>query len=374
MSPVEAPDVVRSVATRVLTVALPQPVRNGTRTITEREYCVVQVRTEGGCVGVGVGFTRGLPLDALVTRAVAPHVLGRSVFEVQRVWTEVADRNAPYGGRGGALARAHSLVDIAMWDALAVTVGRPLGDVLGGGHRATVPVLAAAGYYRDGRGLDEVEAEYAALSAQGYCRFKMMCGGADPEVDRRRIVAARSALPPGSRLAVDVNGAWASADEALRFVDSLDEPLAFVEDPFAPDNRAALGQFRRHCSTPVAVGEWEAGRHRFRELLGDGLVDIVRPDATAVGGIGEWLRVAALAASFDCRILPHYFPELHLPLALASPNVDAVEAVPALTGADNFDQLLAPGSRPMGPLAVASTDVGLGIPWREGLLDDRLFT
>src|SRR5207237_2838327 len=137
-----------------------------------------------------------------------------------------------------------------------------------------------------------------------------------------------------------------------------------VEDPFGTDNRAAMKQLRRRTSVPIAVGEWESGHRRVRELLDEGLVDVVRLDATAIGGITEWLKSAAVCTAYDKRILPHYFPEVHLPLAAATPAVEAIEIVPRSTGADNFDQLVTGPDWGAAPTAVPGGGPGLGIGWR----------
>ena len=54
---------------------------------------------------------------------------------------------------------------------------------------------------------------------------------------------------------------------------------------------------------------------------------IVRADATVCGGITEFLRIAALAGAHGRSVSPHVFPEIHVHLAAALPNVMAVETL-----------------------------------------------
>ena len=43
------------------------------------------------------------------------------------------------------------------------------------------------------------------------------------------------------------------------------------------------------------------------------------------GGITEWKRIAATAASYGVVVCPHWFHDLHAPLVAATPNARYVE-------------------------------------------------
>ena len=49
-------------------------------------------------------------------------------------------------------------------------------------------------------------------------------------------------------------------------------------------------------------------------------VDILQPDALVLGGITEFMKVAALAQSNDLDVAPHGAQEVHIPLVAAIPN------------------------------------------------------
>jgi len=357
-----AGDQITSVETFLVRVPLPQPVRNGTALITEREYLLVRVTTASGAIGVGCAFTRSAPLRPIVDDFLAPQIIGRSVFDVQNISADLFRSGELFLGRTGAFPRALSLVDIALWDAMGSISGLSLAEQLGGSG-AGVPTLMALGYYQSGDEIELLQAEYSELVDQGFRRFKMMAGGATLEHDVRRVAAVKEVLPPDATLAVDVNGAWASAREALTFLDAVDTEFSFIEDPFLPDNLAALTAFRKHSSAIVAVGEWESSRYRFLELLKLDLLDIARVDATAVGGITEWMRIAAVVAAHDKRVLPHYYPEIHRHLVAACPVAEAIEVVPRLTGADNYHVLVRSTPWEDAPHVPSLTTPGLGIEW-----------
>ncbi len=359
-----------SVTTRTVTLPLERAVRNGTARIDHRDYTFVEITDTSGTVGRACAFSRDLPLPAVVNSFHAPRVVGRRVFERERIWADLYADGERFLGRNGIGLRALSLIDIALWDLTGQLLGLPL-DALLGGQDADVPLLAAAGYYRaePDPGHERLSWEYRTLAEQGVTRFKIMAGALSVADDAARIQAAHAAIPAGAGLAVDVNGGWRTASDALRFLDAVAIPVDFIEDPFPPDNLTALAELKRHSPVPIAVGEWESGRRRVRELLERGLVDVVRLDATAVGGVSEWLKAAAVAAAYDVRVLPHYYPEVHRPLAAATPAVEAIEIVPEATGADNFARLCRRGHVLAGPIAVPNPIPGVGIEWDLDVID-----
>jgi L-alanine-DL-glutamate epimerase-like enolase superfamily enzyme len=163
---------------------------------------------------------------------------------------------------------------------------------------------------------------------------------------------------------VDINGAWRTTMDAERLLRLLPDGVAdFVEEPFPAGQFDVLARFRRARRTPVAVGEFECDLTVLRRLMADGLIDIARLDATAIGGVTGWLAASALATSYDIPVLPHYFPYYHAPLMTVTPTALAVEVVPASSGAENFHELLT--SAPVvekGRLAL-SAGPGFGLEW-----------
>jgi len=354
---------IMAISATELAVPLPAPVRNGTALITERRYILVDVETDDGMVGTSCVFTRGAPLVALVRDVIGPQLIGRFPEDVSEIWSDIYRAGELFLGRSGAFPRALSVVDIALWDLRGKVQELPVADLLGR-QRESVPLLMALGYYRGGDDeLESLEAEYAALVTAGFRRFKMMAGGAPVDRDVERIAAIAGVLPSDATLAVDVNGAWSTADEALRFVEASPVSFEFIEDPFRPDNIEALREFRANCSVPLAIGEWESGRYRFSQLVEGQLVDILRIDATAAGGITEWLRIAEHADEHGARILPHYYPEVHIHLALSNPTVEAIEVVPTSTGADNFPLLTTAVPWQESPVSHLAPGSGLGVEW-----------
>src|SRR5271165_4936619 len=115
-------------------------------------------------------------------------------------------------GRRGALLRAISAVDIALWDLRAKTCGVPLAVLLGGSTTRPIAAYASGGYYRpdDGPFEQAVVNEIVANQEAGFSDHKIKVGGLPLEEDVARVAAASEAIGGRGRLALDANNAYRS--------------------------------------------------------------------------------------------------------------------------------------------------------------------
>ncbi len=81
----------------------------------------------------------------------------------------------------------------------------------------------------------------------------------------------------------------------------------------------------RSLDTPIATGEMLASVAEHARLIEAGAQDIVQPDAPRIGGITQFLKLAALAESKQLEIAPHFAMEIHVHLAAAYPIEPWVE-------------------------------------------------
>lgn len=341
---------ISSVESRVVRVPLPRPVGWANVRVDAREYLIVTIETADGTRGTGFTLGSRFMGGARVIRSVvddvlAPILIGRDVFEVEALWEEMSFQ-ALLLGRRGAVGRALSAVDIALWDAMAKTLGRPLCDLLGR-FRTSVPAYASGGYnYSDDpdedlAGLEEEIERHVEL---GYRAVKIKIGRFSPAQDRRRVERVIEVAGPDVKVAVDANNKWrdaASAITALRPLDDLN--LWWIEEPLLPDQLQATARLASALTTPIATGEIEAGRWAFEAIVDAGAASILQTDVTVVGGVSEWQKVCHMAACHDVALAPHWVPDVHIHLAAAAPNVLALEYFDAGVGVLNFDVLLQEG-------------------------------
>jgi L-alanine-DL-glutamate epimerase-like enolase superfamily enzyme len=110
------------------------------------------------------------------------------------------------------------------------------------------------------------------------------------------------------------------------------------EDPFAASDLRLTHELRRDLVTPIAAGEDTFGARVVSDLVSG--IDILRVDATTVGGITGAIEAINLAAGAGRTVFPHVFAPLHVHLACAFPNVEGVEWIAEESGADPLQQLL----------------------------------
>ena len=94
---------------------------------------------------------------------------------------------------------------------------------------------------------------------------------------------------------------------------------------FSPDDLDNHARLVQRTNVPVATGEIEAGRWRFKEILEKGAATILQPDAICCGGITEFRRIAATAASYGVSVAPHAYHEMHVHIVASTPNATFIE-------------------------------------------------
>jgi D-arabinonate dehydratase len=71
---------------------------------------------------------------------------------------------------------------------------------------------------------------------------------------------------------------------------------------------------------PIAAGENEYTKYGFRDLINQQAVAVLNADAKILGGVTEWLKVAALAQANYVDVAPHGSQDIHVHLVAAIPN------------------------------------------------------
>jgi L-alanine-DL-glutamate epimerase-like enolase superfamily enzyme len=340
---------------RARAVALPvsKPTRMSNRELGTRHFVLVEARDRDGYTGVGYCYagTAGGPLTcAAVDDLLAPVYLGADADDVCGLWSR-AYQETLLAGRRGALIRALSAIDIALWDLKAKRAAQPLAALLGG-SRAPQPAYASGGYYRpdEGEWTRAVADEIAFNRSQGFRDHKIKVGGLSVARDARRVAAALEAIGEDGRLALDANNAYASVREARAAIEAFERAageraLWWFEEPLAPDAIEGHAELARAIRTPLATGEIHQTRWEFRQLIESRAAAVLQADAGVVGGVTEWLRVAHTADSFGLQLAPHWHHNLHVHLTAAIANSLAVEYFALEKGIYNFEALLTPQTR-----------------------------
>jgi L-alanine-DL-glutamate epimerase-like enolase superfamily enzyme len=320
-----------SVEARTVHIPLSQATAFARRQVTSRDYSLVRIRTEDGVEGIGhcyAGHSGGNVVTTAVREMLAPMLLGADSHATELLWKNMYQEVLLHG-RVGSVMRALSILDNALWDRNARAANLPLYKYLGAAYEDTVPAYASGGYYLEGKTPAMLGEEMASYVALGLNAVKMKVGRGDLPSEEARIEAARKAIGPDVLLMLDANNAWSDVPTALRYAERFApyDPY-WIEEPFSPDQIDNHAKLAALISIPIATGEIEAGRWRFKELLDKQAASILQADAAVCGGITEFRRIAALADAYGVTMCPHWFHDLHVHMVAASPNGQFVEYFP----------------------------------------------
>lgn len=195
----------------------------------------------------------------------------------------------------------------------------PIHTMLGG-FADRVPTYVAGGYYEEGKGLSELAAEMEGYVSLGARAVKMKVGGRSLAEDALRVATVRKAIGPKIKLMVDANCAYRyyEAIQFARLIEGFD--ITWFEEPVAPDDYDGHRKIANSTSIPIATGENEYTKFGFRDLIRSESAAILNADAKILGGITEFMKVAAMAQAHGLDISPHGSQDVHIHLVAAIPN------------------------------------------------------
>jgi L-alanine-DL-glutamate epimerase-like enolase superfamily enzyme len=120
------------------------------------------------------------------------------------------------------------------------------------------------------------------------------------------VSAARQAIGADIPLMVDLNCPM-DGNAAIAFAHACRAaaPLFLEEPVWPPEDFKTLAEVRVKGGLDVAAGENACTVHQFRQMMAAGAVTYAQPSVIKVGGITEYLKVAALADEMGVALAPH---------------------------------------------------------------------
>ncbi len=258
---------------------------------------IVRVETDEGLTGFGSG-------DLMVGFAGHEHLfIGQDPMAIERHFRVINNISFHYG-------RCWPL-DLALWDLIGKITGQPVYKLLGG-LSDRVKAYASSGTLRSPEKL--ADAAQAYLEA-GFSAMKIRFHRGDWRADIKALEAVRKKVGSKLELMVDCNQGWRQPWDtypAWTFKDALcvgreleKLQVYWMEEPLHRGDRAGMARLRDAIDVRVAGGEMTRELYEFRDLIQEGCLDVLQPDAALVGGITGLRKVASMAQDNHLIFTPH---------------------------------------------------------------------
>ncbi|MCY4069736.1 MAG: glucarate dehydratase [Chloroflexi bacterium] len=280
-----------------------------------------------------------------------------------------------------------SAIEVACYDLVGKSCGRPVVDLLGGAARDRVPFAAYLFYKHEGAGgefgcerdrraagwsaarqeaaldADGIVAQAQAMVAHyGFGSIKLKGGVFEPGVEVDSILALREAFGPDIPLRLDPNAIW-RVDTAIAAGRQLEGVLEYYEDPVRGQEN--MGAVAKALHIPLATNMCTTSFDDLPGSVQHNSEAIILSDHHFWGGFRASLDLARFCEVFGRGMSMH--SNSHLGISLAA-MVHLAAAVPNLTydcdthypWQDGHDLLVEPLPFEQGAVAVP-TSPGLGI-------------
>lgn len=218
---------------------------------------------------------------------------------------------------------ALAAIEMALWDILGKTVGKPLHSLLGGQLRDRIPAFGFVFH-----GPPDAMAEDAKKMVQDGFTVIYFAVGLDPEADETRVRAVREAVGPAVRLRVDANESWCRAT-AVKMIERLSSyDLDFVEQPLPGGDVEGLADLRRRISVPIAANQSCWTLDDVNRVVNLDAADVVVTSLHWLGGLLAMRRCEALCRAANISLVRHSSGELGVAAAAGChlfstfPNID----------------------------------------------------
>jgi L-alanine-DL-glutamate epimerase-like enolase superfamily enzyme len=320
---------------------------------SRRSAAFVELLTDTELTGLGETYAGYFIPEAVppIVDFYRPVLVGQSVDDVPELTARLI-HTGRYWARLGLGHVVITALEAALWDLRGRELGQPVHALLGGARHDNLLGYATGGgsVYPQRRLADKIDF-YLGL---GFRAFKVGTGASTPEGEEMayrepaaaadfeadKVAFIRSHVGPDVTVCLDghqdnlaVPG-WdlETATSVVRAVEPFG--LFFFEEPLPYSNARAYGDLRAVNDVPIAGGETLTALQEWRTFADADAFDIAQPDAAFCGGLGEFLRIAALFEERGRRVATHSWGAggglmQNIHAAFAAPNTTIVEIPPA---------------------------------------------
>jgi L-alanine-DL-glutamate epimerase-like enolase superfamily enzyme len=307
---------IRSVDIYKSDIPLKEPFRTAILEVSCAQSVFIKINTEDGLYGLGeanpsrvlTGETQSI--DLATAPDLARLILGKDPLDIENRMTEL----------GAFLARNNTLrsaFDMALYDLLGKSSGKPLYSILGGGKRSfwTDNTISIA----DPR---EMARRATELKDQGFKAIKVKLGTGCRE-DVERIYEIRRAIGEETPIRIDANQGW-DCQTAISVLRSLEQMgIDYCEQPVAYWDFEGMRHVRQKSPIPIMADESLFDHHDAFKLASMGCCDYFNIKLSKSGGLHTALKINAIAEGAGIRCMMGCRIETRLGLSAAAHLVSA---------------------------------------------------
>jgi L-alanine-DL-glutamate epimerase-like enolase superfamily enzyme len=273
------------------------------RPMINQSFHIVTVETDQGITGIGEGGSQE------TIEQCGAMLIGEDPSRIEHLWQMMFRGYFYPPGR----EKLHSLgaLDLALWDIKGKALGVPVYELLGGLSREHLEC-----YSTGFPGKGSLKETARACIEAGFRAFRH--GVADPprgeSFNAHQMVRKTVEECTEIREGVGKDGDWAidyhtrlDMPDAIR-LSTLIEPLEpyYAEDLVRSENPGIYRELRKQVKVPIAVGEQFGSKWDINELVEQHLIDYARVSVPNVGGISEFMKIAALCETHYVGLIPHF--------------------------------------------------------------------
>ncbi len=289
-----------------------------------RSAAFLEIHTDSGLTGIGETYAGYFCPEAVpaIVDFFAPILIGSDGDDIEELWRRMY-HCGNFWCRVGLGVSVLNGIEAALWDLKGKVHRKPVYELLGGLKHDRLPGYATGG--PSNYPLERLAEKADYYLSLGFRGFKVATGSYSPaegwyspiepaeaaDFEGAKIAFLRRHCGPDVRLMLDghmgnsTGTAWKleTAEAVCRAVEPYN--LFFLEEPLHYTDPWSYGELCRRTAVPVAGGECLTAQYEWRVFSEQDAFDIGQPDASYTGGLGEFMRVAAMLEARGRAVATH---------------------------------------------------------------------
>ncbi|NHM31303.1 o-succinylbenzoate synthase [Neobacillus terrae] len=274
---------IREVTLHRMVMTLKNPFATSFGTFKEKEFYVIEMEDDTGCIGFGESVAFSSPWYSEETVETNKHMMEK--FLIPLLLQDPIQHPNEVSERFKSIRRnnmAKSALEGAVWDLYAKRNNSPLYQVLGG-NKQQIDVGISIGIQPSAKDLLHVVEGFVI---EGYKRMKIKI---KPGSDYQMLKEVRKHFPD-TLLMADANSAYTLQDiETLKKLDELG--LMMIEQPLEHDDIIDHAKLQSQLTTPICLDESIHSLEDARKAIELGSCKIINIKIGRVGGITESKKI-----------------------------------------------------------------------------------